>query len=141
MKKTEIKLTTGRLVSVDFFRSNMWNEEIPFSYSNFESILIIYAITPKFTRITCYPVNYNEVWKFSIKLKTISPQLADKVANIFKTTNIIHTTGMCEEKALFQIENYIPPDKDSHKGEEIREQLSKIQEIEDVTFNIIKITK
>jgi hypothetical protein len=141
MRKPEIKLTTGQVISTNFYRNNMWINDYPFPYSDDDAILLIYATTSKFTRITCYPIRTKEIWKFSIKLNTINPQLADQVGAIFKRTNLIHTTGICEEHSLFQIENYISADNNEKHGEIICHELNEIPEIDHVDFSIIRQTK
>ena len=83
-------------------------------------------------RITAYPVDATEIWKFSIIFKTFESPLAEKVAGILGSRNLIHTTGLCEKHNKTVLENYLLPNGNWGKAESLRYELQAVPEIQAV---------
>jgi hypothetical protein len=102
-------LTIGILVKDRKFKKLFLDRTIPIPSSEKMNFLVIYAVGTKMTRITSYPVLFNEIFKITFVLKECHPDIIQKVASIVGSDNLIHTTGLCEKGKKTVVENYYLP--------------------------------
>jgi hypothetical protein len=129
-------LTFGFIISPLHFRSFFLDDTLPFPYQNETNFLLIYAIGSKFTRISAYPINSNEIWKYQITLEQCPPSTVELIGKLINSENIIHTTGVCEKSNKIMLEDYIFP-SNTIFYQEILDQLKQIPHVIHVKFEAI----
>lgn len=99
-------ITKGILVSHSMYQKLLVSAELPKIYPIHAKFLLVYAIYPKLTRITCYPVYDTQIFKLRIQLTNASHDVLANITNLFSKNELIHTTGLSKEKELCKVENY-----------------------------------
>lgn len=130
-------LTSGMVIKERNFRKLFLDKSIPIPYPRGKNFLVIYAVESKLTRITNYPIDSKEIWKFTILFRVCSPSIVPVVAKILGTTNLVHTTGICEKRSQILIESYLLPEEKWEIAERKRIELQKMSEIQGVMIEKI----
>ncbi len=109
-------ITIGFLKSYENFKIILISSELRVPYDKSLNILLVYSISSDLTRITCYPVNSQEIWKLKIIYNTGSKEALEKTTQYLLNFKLIHTTGISEKKGKFPVEYYLLPHEDWKDG-------------------------
>ncbi|MHA1776835.1 MAG: hypothetical protein DRO88_06695 [Promethearchaeia archaeon] len=104
-KRTPI--TEGFLISVEEYDNFLKSPQLPRLYSEYSSILCVYAIYPKLSRITCYPGNFFTVVKIYFKFTNEGMKEYKKHSQLLNSYSVIHTTGLSRSNSSYIVEYYI----------------------------------
>jgi len=132
-------LTYGLVIKERSFRKMFLEKTIPIPYPRGKNFLVIYAVESKLTRITNYPIDGKEIWKFTILFRVCSPNIVPVIAKVLGTSNLVHTTGICEKRSQILIESYLTPDEKWESAERKRIELQKMPEIQGVLIEKIQL--
>lgn len=134
-----MEITRGLLCSMEDYKSLLLSNDLPELYPDSSTLLIVYAIYPTLTRITCYPITGKTIWKLSLTLTSSSPELLQKITKQLNPSKLIHTTGLSEKGGKFIVENYISPHQSRLDPQAIIRSLKEIPSVE--ACSIQKISK
>ena len=109
-------ITIGFLKSYEHFKKVLISSELTVPYDSSSNMLLVYSINSELTRITCYSVKSEEIWKLKIIYNTGSEEVLKSTTKYLLDYKLIHTTGISEKKGKFSVEYYILPHKNWEKG-------------------------
>ena len=118
-------ITIGFLKSYENFKIVLISSELRVPYDKSLNILLVYSISSDLTRITCYPVNSQEIWKLKIIYNTGSKEALEKTTQYLLNFKLIHTTGISEKKGKFPVEYYLLPHEDWKDGITLTDVISE----------------
>ncbi len=123
--KTITPLTYGFLLENREFDALLVSSELPRLYEESSPMLCIYALYPRLSRITCYPISTYRIYKLHLELKSPDLNLIGKISQVLQKFEIIHTTGLSEHNLQYSVEYYIST---GHRNETIesREPIRQI---------------
>ena len=134
----EIKsITEGFIRDKGIYDTLLISPNLPRIYSPDTLFLIIYAIYPQLSRITCYPVKSSVVWKIKIELLSSNTKIVTEIASLLKPFEIIHTTGLSLKNEMYMVENYISGNNKWQSAIELAERIGKLQKINHCTIEIV----
>ena len=123
------EITKAFIVSKETYQILLVNPELPDIYERNELFLLIYAIYPKLTRITCYPLQNEPVFKIKLKLENTKHETLTIINNLFSRNPLIHTTGLSKKNNYYIVENYYKLCQDWSKIKSLIFQLNDIVHI------------
>ena len=118
-------ITIGFLKSYKNFKKLFISSELTVPYDSSSNMLLVYSISSELTRITCYPVKSQEIWKLKIIYNTGSKEALKNTTKYLLDYKLIHTTGISEKKGKFSVEYYILPHKDWEEGITLTDLISE----------------
>ena len=118
-------ITIGFLKSYENFKILLISSELKVPYDNLCNMLLVYSISSDLTRITCYPVKSQEIWKLKIIYNTGSKDALKNTTKYLLDYKLIHTTGISEKKGKFSVEYYILPHEDWKDGINLTDVISE----------------
>jgi hypothetical protein len=130
-------ITEAILTSKEKFKSMLMPKNFPFYYDNSKMILAVYAIYPKLTRITCYPVSTNEIWIIRLLFSKLDESQVQDYNKLIQNYQIYHTTGIQEKNSEYIIETYFSPEETKLPRKELEEFIKGFSGIS--SFEINKI--
>jgi hypothetical protein len=131
-------ITQGYLVSKNVYRKLLISPELPHIYSVDSKFLVIYAIYPKLSRITCYPLKYDHCFKISIVSNTSKSTILEDVSSILEGKVIIHSTGLKEKDQQFVVELYLCSRKNWEEACSLIDNFRNISEIQHAMVELIE---
>ena len=140
--KTITPLTYGFLLENREFDTFLVSSELPRLYGDSSPMLSIYAIYPRLSRITCYPVSTFRIYKLHLVLTSPNLDLIGKISQVFHKFEIIHTTGLSEHNLQYSVEYYISPGQ-RNEGIESRDHIrilvDKLGQLPDIALCVGEI--
>ncbi len=118
-------ITIGFLKSYENFKKVLISSELRVPYDKSLNILLVYSISSDLTRITCYPVKSQEIWKLKIIYNTGSKEALKKTTKYLLDYKLIHTTGISKKKGKFSVEYYLLPHEDWKDGISLTDYISE----------------
>lgn len=109
MKKKEKSLTEAFIKSKEEkegLKLSIPTEKID-KFQNSSHFLIIQSFTHKYSKITIYPINNKKITKIQLSGKNISKTKLNKILDIIKKFDIIHTSGLLARGKEMCYEVYI----------------------------------
>lgn len=131
-------ITEGFIRSKAVYDALLLSDTLPQIYPLDTNFLIIYAIYPKLSRITCYPTKSTLIWKLKIVLNSSNAQIVSQIASFLKRIETIHTTGICVKNDKFIIENYLAGKNIWDEAIELAFKINKITEVEKCSIEVIE---
>ncbi|XEO78008.1 hypothetical protein WKT22_03047 [Candidatus Lokiarchaeum ossiferum] len=131
-------ITEGFIRSKSVYDSLLLSDKLPQLYSLETKFLIIYAIYPKLSRITCYPIKSTLIWKLKIVLTSSNAKIVSRIASFLKMYEIIHTTGISAQNEKYIVENYITGKNSWEQAIDLSLEINKIAEVEKCSIEIIE---
>ncbi|MCF2138892.1 MAG: hypothetical protein K9W44_02395 [Candidatus Lokiarchaeota archaeon] len=125
-------ITNGFLISISEYYSLLRSSELPRLYDEFSSILCVYAIYPRLSRITCYPGNFSAVYKIYLEFQEDGLLDYQVHSQQISSYNVIHTTGLSKHNSHYSVEYYV-------EGSEEQEKWDKFKDIIDL-INLSRTT-
>ncbi|MHA1519349.1 MAG: hypothetical protein ACTSRK_04120 [Promethearchaeota archaeon] len=123
--KSIIPITYGFLLENKEFDAFLVSPELPRLYNEKSPILCIYALYPRLSRLTCYPVSTFRIFKLHLELTSSDLDLIGKITQVLQKFEIIHTTGLSEHALKYSVEYYISP-RQKNETLESREHIKSI---------------
>ncbi len=123
-------ITYGYLTSYSQFGKLILSKDLPQIYSKDENFLIIYAIYPKLTRVTSYPIQSQEIWKLKIQLNLADHAIITKINTLIHPNKTVHTTGLSEKNGKYVVENYLFPMQSWAEGINIIDMLKNFETVD-----------
>ncbi|MHA1721229.1 MAG: hypothetical protein ACTSWX_10565 [Promethearchaeota archaeon] len=105
-------ITRGFIKPYKDFKKLLISPELEIPYDPKLNFLLVYSISSKLTRITCYPIYSSEIWKLKIIYNTGSNEALKNTTIHLLDYKLIHTTGISEKKGKFSVEYYLIPHRD-----------------------------
>ena len=118
-------ITIGFLKSFENFKELLISSELSVPYDSSSNMLLVYSISSELTRITCYSVKSDEIWKLKIIYNTGSKEVLKNTTKYLLDYKLIHTTGISEKKGKFSVEYYILPHKNWEEGITLTDLISE----------------
>ncbi len=118
-------ITIGYLKSYENFKKLLISSELRDPYDKLLNILLVYSISSELTRITCYPVKSQEIWKLKIIYNTGSKDALKTTTKYLLDYKLIHTTGISEKKGKFSVEYYLLPHEDWKDGINLTDNIAE----------------
>lgn len=131
-------ITEGFVTSVDRYNNILIGPMLPRIYDNSPKILLIYAIYPKLTRITAYPIENDYIWKISLFFTSDDPTIFSMGMEKFIRFHLIHTTGLSEKENGFAAEYYINENLSLEQVEIMEKEFLEIKGIANCSIIPIK---
>ena len=126
--KTIIPLTYGFLLENREFDAFLVSSVLPRLYQESSPILCIYALYPRLSRLTCYPISAFRICKLHLELTSSDRDLIGKMLQVLQNFEIIHTTGLSEQDLQYSVEYYISP-KQKDETSDFSTQIKSIVDI------------
>ncbi len=114
------------------------SESLPHIYSQDTFFLIVYAIYPKLSRITCYPVKSSSIWKIKIISLSSNVKVISSITSLLKPFEVIHTTGISVKNDTYIVENYIVGSNNWQSAMDLVDRIGKIQNISLCSIEVIE---
>ena len=130
-------ITQGLLCSTEEYKSLLLSDDLPEKYPDSSTFLIVYAIYSRLTRITCYPVTMQSLWKLSLIMTSSDPDIMQKIITQLNPSEVIHTTGLKKKNDEFVVENYITPQQSWEKAQTIIHSLKKISQVKACSIELV----
>jgi len=102
-----VSITTGYVISFDLYRRLLVDPGIFSCIGEPSWVLVIYALYPKLTRITCYPIPDATIYKLILDIEGIAPSILQFIAQTLSKAQIVHTTGVLEKTQGNYVEYYL----------------------------------
>ena len=118
-------ITIGFLKSYENFKNVLISSELRVPYDKSHNILLVYSISSDLTRITCYSIKSQEIWKLKITYNTGSKDALKTTTKYLLDYKLIHTTGISEKKGKFSVEYYLLPHEDWKDGITLTDSISE----------------
>ena len=131
-------ITIGFLKSYENFKKLLISSELTVPYTSSSNMLLIYSISSDLTRITCYPVISQEIWKFKIIYNTGSKDALKITTKYLLDFKLVHTTGISEKKGKFSVEYYILPHEDWKEGITLTDNIAKNYDVMQCGIELIQ---
>ena len=126
-------ITTGFIYSSKEYKSLLLRDELREvlldDHEKSSFFLVIYAIYPRLTRITCYPIKKARIWKLKLKLKNTNHEILTKITQKIGVGQTIHTTGLSEKNGEYVVENYLKTKDNWDYAKELVENISVFKDI------------
>ena len=122
-------ITTGFIYSSNEYKSLLLRDELLDGHENSAFFLVIYAIYPRLTRITCYPLRKAKIWKLKLKLKDANHEILTKITEKIGKEQTIHTTGLSKNNGEYVVENYLRIKENWDIAKKLVEELSSLEYI------------
>lgn len=100
-------ITQGFLISSQEYQKFLLSSELTNHYSRDSYILSIYALYPRLSRITSYPIHFSVVYKLHLEIRQNSIDIHHSLSQMFQKYTIIHTTGISKHGDFFSVEYYL----------------------------------
>jgi len=102
--KQKNKISIGKILSKDDFKSTIFPEEVKNEINDAPYYLLIFISREDSIKISCFPTQTQDIKKILIKLTEFTPDLVKGISTVLNELNlskdILHTTGIC-----YQLEN------------------------------------
>ena len=138
-------ITTGFIYSYKEYKTLLLRDELRKELSdeheNSNFFLVIYAIYPRLTRITCYPIKEAKIWKLKLKLKDTNHEILTTITAIIGKGQTIHTTGLSEKNGEYVVENYLRVKDKWDYAKELVENLSRLKDIVECQIEELRESK
>ncbi|MHA1584943.1 MAG: hypothetical protein ACTSVU_05330 [Promethearchaeota archaeon] len=130
-------ITYGLVITSSQYNSLLLSDILPQIYQNTSFFLTVYAIYPKLSRITCYPLDIDHVWKLKIVLNSSTPTILQKITGLFTPNQTIHTTGLSQKGKEYVVENYLIPLKSWEKAKQLTDKIKALSEVKKCQIELI----
>ena len=134
-------ITKGYIISKETYDKFLINPNLPNIYDDDMQFLIIYAIYPKLTRITCYPITPIRIFKIKIQLLDANHLILSKITVLLANNQTIHTTGLSQKEEIYVVENYLVLSQKWTEIQSLVEQINKIPEVKHSQIIMVKFQK
>lgn len=128
LDKKRNPITEGFLLSVEEYYDFLKHPSLSRLYDDCESVLCIYAIYPKLSRITCYPGNFTAVFKIHIEFPKEGLKSYQLKSQPLKSYTVVHTTGLSEKNDMYSVEYYFKGSDEPFQWENFVKLIDRINE-------------
>ncbi len=146
--KQKNKISIGKILSKDDFKSTIFPEEVKNEINDAPYYLLIFISREDSIKISCFPAHTQYIKKILIKLIEFTPDLVKGISTVLNELNlskdILHTTGICYELENCFYETYLLGDSlDSGENSilAIKESFLAIDKIVNVVIEDIPFHK
>lgn len=122
-------ITKGYIISKEEYKKLLLKPDLDDIHDESPQFLVIYAVYPRLTRITCYPIHVNTLWKIKMTLTNSNHEVFTEISQFIKSGQTIHTTGLSEKNGVYVVENYITLENDWDAAKRLVDNLSQIKDI------------